>query len=276
MLAAAHRPSASIDARSRATVALPTGPATGPHRSNTLDLRFTRPVGRPRAHGRRGGVHIPDTRPGVGHPARPRRPGRPGRGADRDRQDGRLRPADPRPPPPPGQHQLLPCPPSRPSAHPRPDPRARDAGRRERADLWPDRPAALDRRLRRHPDGSPDQGAPRRHRDPRCDAGSPARPRRAEGRQPRPGRDPRPRRGRPDARHGLPAGHPEDHRAAPGQAPEPDVLGRRSRTTSGACRAGSCAIRPRSRSRRGTPPSRPSTSWSTRSIATGRKRCSPT
>ena len=44
--------------------------------------------------------------------------------------------------------------------------------------------------------------------------GPPARPRRAEGRQPRPGRDPRPRRGRPDARHGLPAGHPEDHRAA--------------------------------------------------------------
>ena len=44
--------------------------------------------------------------------------------------------------------------------------------------------------------------------------GPAARPRRPEGRQPRPGRDPRPRRGRPDARHGLPARHPEDHRAA--------------------------------------------------------------
>ena len=70
-----------------------------------------------------------------------------------------------------------------------------------------------------------DQGAARRRRDPRRHARPAARPRRPEGRQPRPGRDPRPRRGRPDARHGLPAGHPADHRAAPGAAPEPDVLG---------------------------------------------------
>jgi superfamily II DNA/RNA helicase len=45
--------------------------------------------------------------------------------------------------------------------------------------------------------------------------------------QPRPveGRDPRPRRGRPDARHGLPAGHPPHPRAAAGEASEPAVLG---------------------------------------------------
>ena len=47
------------------------------------------------------------------------------------------------------QHQLLAGPPPGPRPHPRPDPRARDAGRRERPDVRPDRPAALDRRLRR-------------------------------------------------------------------------------------------------------------------------------
>ena len=99
-------------------------------------------------------------------------------------------------------------------AHPRAHPRARDAGRRERADVRSDRAAALDRGLRRHPDGSADQGPACRGRDPRGHARSAARPRRAEGGQPQPGLDPRPRRGRPDARHGLPAGHPAHPRAA--------------------------------------------------------------
>ena len=67
----------------------------------------------------------------------------------------------------PGEHQLLAGPSPGPGPDPRPDPRARDAGRRERPDLRPDGPAALDRRLRRDPDGPPDQGPARRHRDPR-------------------------------------------------------------------------------------------------------------
>ena len=75
-------------------------------------------------------------------------------------------------------------------------------------------------------------------------------------RQPRPGRDPRPRRGRPDARHGLPAGHPAHPRAAAASSARTCCSRPRSRTTSGACRARSCATRRRSRSRRATPPPR--------------------
>ena len=91
--------------------------------------------------------------------------------------------------------------------------------------------------------------------------GPPARPRRPAGRQPRPGRDPRPRRGRPDARHGLPAGHPADHRAAPGQAPEPDVLGdvlRRHPAPVGddPARPGDGRGRAAQHDRRGDPPAR--------------------
>ncbi len=72
--------------------------------------------------------------------------------------------------------------------------------------------------------------------------GPPAGPRRAAGRQPRPGRDPRPRRGRPDARHGLPARHPEDHRPAPAATPEPHVLGDLLGRHPATVRRRSCAI----------------------------------
>ena len=53
--AARHRPRPSTRG-DRAAVALRIGARGGTTQERTLDLRFTRPVGRPRAHGRRGGV----------------------------------------------------------------------------------------------------------------------------------------------------------------------------------------------------------------------------
>ena len=182
---------------------------------------------------------------------------------------------DPRPDAPAREHQLLAGSPPGPGPDPGPDARARDAGRRERPDVRADRPAALHRGLRRDPDRSPDQGPARRRRDPRGDAGSAARPRRPADGQPGPGRDPGPRRGGPDARHGLPAGHPPDPRAAPGEPPEPallgHLLGRHPESV------GLDPDRP-GQGRgdgRATRPPRTSASWSTRSTGTARKRSSP-
>ena len=95
---------------------------------------------------------------------------RPRRRPDRHRQDRRLHAAHPRPAAAPRQHLVLAGPPPGPRPDPRAHARARDAGRRERPDVRPDRAAALDRRLRRHPHGSADQGPARRGRDPRRDA----------------------------------------------------------------------------------------------------------
>ncbi len=223
------------------------------------------------------GYVTPDARPGRGHPARARRD------------------ATSWPPPRPGPARR---PPSRcrssigcaaqantsfsPARHPVralilvPDPRARDAGRRERPDLRADRAAAVDGGLRRHPDGSTDQGAARRRRDPDRDARAPARSRRPEGREPRPGRDPRPRRGGPDARHGLPARHPADHRAAAEATPEPDVLGDLLGRHPAAVRDDPAGPRDRRGRAAQHRPSRASASSSTRSTATARKSCWPT
>ncbi len=177
-------------------------------------------------------------RPGGGDPPRPRRTRRPRGSPDGHRQDRRVRPADPRSP-----AARTPTPASR-----RLDTRSASlilVPTRELAmqvdesvrHLWPDRSPAPGGRLRRDPDRAADQGAAWRDRDPRRHAGSAARPRRPADGQPRPGRDPRPRRSGPDARHGLPARYPADHRAAAGEAPEPACSRRRSRTTSGGCPA---------------------------------------
>ena len=199
-------------------------PAAG-HAGVVLDIRFARPVGRSSRHCRRRGLSHPDTGPGRRHP--PRAPGsRSARGSpDGNGQDRGLRAPDPRPDAAARQHQLLPGAPPGSRPDPRPYPRAGDAGRRQRPDVRPDRAAPLDRGLRRHPDRAADQGPPHRRRDPRRDPRPAARPRRPADGQSRRRRDPGPRRGRPDARHGLPARHPADPRAAPGAPPEPALLG---------------------------------------------------
>ena len=171
------------------------------------------------------GTH-PDARPGRSHPARP--PGsRSARGrADRDRQDRRVRAADPRAPAGPRQHQLLAGPTPGAGTDPDPDARAGDAGRATASGRTgayvPLRSASS-------------TAACRSTRRPRscsrgleilvATPGPAARPPRPADGQARPGRGPRARRGRPDARHGLPARHPPDRRAAARPPPEPAVLG---------------------------------------------------
>ena len=100
------------------------------------------------------GLHRAHPRPARGDPARPRRPRRPRRRPDRDRQDGRLRAADP----PAAQRHPAPAPVRRigdAATRPiralvlDPDPRARAPGRGERPDLRRAAPGPLDRHLRR-------------------------------------------------------------------------------------------------------------------------------
>jgi hypothetical protein len=62
-------------------------------------------------------------------------------------------------------------------------------------------------------------------RHPRRHAGAPARSSPESVRQARPGRDRRPRRGRPHARHGLPARRAADLRPPAGEAPDAALLG---------------------------------------------------
>ena len=199
--------------------------AADPCRS-VLDLRLARPVGRPPPHGGGGGLRQTHTGPGGGHPTRAcraatcsrrRRPAPARRPRSRCRSStgcGRT-----------GQHQLLARAPPGPRAHPRAHPRARGAGRRGHPHLRPHRAAALERGLWRRADRAADQDPAGRRRDPRRDPRTAARPRPAAHREPQPGLDPRAGRGRPHARHGLPPRHPQDHRAAPGPAPEPALLG---------------------------------------------------
>src|SRR3954470_23916411 len=61
-------------------------------------------------------------------------------------------------------------------------------------------------------------------RDRRRDPWATARPPRPADDRPVARRDPRPRRGRPDARHGLHPGHPQDPRGPAGTPPEPALL----------------------------------------------------
>ncbi len=238
-----------------------------------LDLRPSRPVGRhpPRRRGR--GLYRTHPHPGQGHPARARRSRRPRRRPDRDRQDRGLHAADPRAAEGPGELELLARAPPGPGPDGDADPRAGDADRRQRRGLRPPRPAPHGRRLRRRPDRAPDQGAAVRGRDPRRDAGPADGPRRAAHGQPVAGRDPGPRRGRPDARHGVHPGHPQDRRPPPGASARTCCSAPRSRTRSGGCRRSSCTTPRRSRSPPGTPPPRASSRSSTRSTATARRTC---
>ena len=84
---------------------------------------------------------------------------------------------------------------------------------------------ALDHRLRRRAHGPAGEGPARWRRDRGGHAGPPPRPRRQPHAQPRPGRGARARRGRPHARHGLHRRHPTHPGPAPGQAPDPALLG---------------------------------------------------
>ena len=156
------RPRRSAPSRSRAR---PRG--TGIHAGATLDLRYARPLGRSAPDRHRRGLHRPHA--GPGQPPSPSS----SRAATSSPPP---RPAPARPPPSrcpsstacaAREHLVLAGPPPGPRADPGPDPRARDAGRRERADLRPHRAAAVHRRLRRRPDGAADQGPARRRRDPR-------------------------------------------------------------------------------------------------------------
>ena len=191
-----------------------------------LDLRHSRPFGRSPPHRRGGRLYRRHTRPDRRDPARPRRPRRPRRRPDRDRQDRRVRPADPR-----SARGPTPNTSFSPARHPV-----------RVLILVPTRELAMqvDASVATYGRTVPLRstvvygGIPM---DPQIKAlragveilvATPGRLLDLVGQtrgQPRPGRDPRARRGRPDARHGLPAGHPADHRAAPGEAAEPDVLG---------------------------------------------------
>ncbi|CAA9478971.1 MAG: DEAD-box ATP-dependent RNA helicase DeaD (CshA), partial [uncultured Solirubrobacteraceae bacterium] len=173
------------------------------------DLRRSRPL-RPRPAGaRRRRLRHPEPHPGAGHPGPARGPRRDRAGPDRHRQDGRLRPADDR-----GRRPVG----------------SGGAGARPDADARAVHPGhAGDPRLRRAQGHRPGRGL-RRGADPR--AAGPPQERRSRGgrhRRPRPRPDLAPlpdpallplrgpRRGRRDARPGLPRGRREDPRAHPGQ-----------------------------------------------------------
>ena len=204
----------------------------------------------------------PPSRPG--DPARPRRPRPPRRRPDRHRQDRRLRAADapaasrpagpPAPRSPPGRRDATGPPiralvltPTRELAlqveesvrtygAPRPDPLDRDLRRRR-----------LRRRRSARCAPAPRSSSPR---PAACSTTSSQRHDR-----PVAGRDPRPRRGRPDARHGLHPRHPQGPRAPAARSARTCCSRRPSRTRSGALADGlPRTTRPRSRSRRATPP----------------------
>ena len=103
---------------------------------------------------------------------------RPRRRADRNRQDRRVRAADPRPPARQGQYQVLAGAPSGPRAHPGAHPRTGDAGGRERPHLRPDRAAALGVVYGGVPIDPQTKALRGRRRDPRRDAGPAAGPHR--------------------------------------------------------------------------------------------------
>ena len=156
------------------------------------------------------------------------RPRHPRRGADRLRQDARIRPAARRAHR--GQRRTA----GRTRA--RPDPRARDPGRRRSATARGDQgPARRDRLRRRVRRAAGEEGA--RRARARRDTRPPQRPARAAPHRARRRPHARPRRGRPHARHGLQAaGRPHPAHACPTQPPDDALLrharrrGRRART----------------------------------------------
>ena len=152
--------------------------------------------------GPRGPQHHRAVRNSEPRPHRcPRRRRHPRRVSDRLRQDARFRDSDRRA----DRRRRRPAG----RARPRPHPRARLAGRRGHP---PDgrRQGAADRsRLRRHLDRAAGQAGPG-GTDPRRHTGPAVRPDRAAPDLALRGARARPRRGRPDARHGLPAAGRQD------------------------------------------------------------------
>jgi hypothetical protein len=152
------------------------------------------------------------THPAQGDPDHPGGQGPDRRRPDRDRQDRRVRPADPHAPAPRAQA----APRARLDSHPR----AGGAGGDERARL-----RALHRRergggLRRRPAPATGTDAPRGGRVPRRHPGPPARPPRTARAPARLCRGARPRRGGPHGRHGV-CSRPEAHpQAPPTRAPD--------------------------------------------------------
>ena len=186
-----------------------------------------------------------DADPGPGDPAHPRGQRRDRLGADRDGQDRRIRAAHHPAPRPPRRHAL---------PDPRAHPRARAPGRGGLPQVRAIHRPAGDDRLRRRRLRQADRRPEARDGHPRGDAGPAPRPPRAGQLLPRQDRHPRPGRGRPDARHGLPARR---------EADRPEVRRRTARRSSSrrpfprrssSWPAGRCATRPRSRSAASTPP----------------------
>ena len=162
--------------------------------------------------------------PGAGDPGRDVRQGRDGRRADRHRQDRRLRAADHPPAAAAGELEHVAGAPPGARADAGAHPRARRPDLQQRRRLREAHAPAMRGGVRRRRHEAADPGAAPGLRAAGGHARPAARPRRAAHDQPLAGADPRARRGRPDARHGLPAGHPADHQPAQQGPPEPDVL----------------------------------------------------
>ena len=106
--------------------------------------------------------------------------------------------------------------------------------------------------------------------------GPPARPRAEQDGDVQPGLGAGAGRGRPHARHGLPARHQAHHRAAARASGRTCCSRPPSRTRSARWRRRCCATRPRSRWRRATPPPSSSPTCCTRWRARRSASCSPT
>ncbi len=211
----------------RSIVPRPAGPTTGPVRatrpgpesdSSRHGLFLVRSPPRPPPRRQGDGLHASDAHPARLHPARDAGPGPPRLRDDGQRQDRRVRPPDP--PPPHGQaarHDAR----ADPHAHARArraDRRAPQAARRPHGDVGRGR-------LRRRRDGAAGARVPERRRRDRRDARPPPRPLPLPVREALRPRGPRPRRGGPDARHGVPPGHPPRAEAPAPAEPDAVLLG---------------------------------------------------
>ena len=181
-------------------------------RHRPAELRRPRPGRRRPRRGDDGRLRVAVADPGGHDPAAARGPGRRRPRADRHRQDGGVRAADPVPARPVAEEPA--------GAGPRADPRAGAAGVRglravRRRGARREGPAGLRRSGLRHPAQRPAPRRARDRRDARADHGPP------RARDPGPHRAavPGPGRGRRDAQHGLRRGRRDDPRGHPrGQA----------------------------------------------------------
>ncbi len=192
-------------------------PRIRPRRSRTALRRPPAPRS-PALRACRSGLRDPLADPGRVHPATACRPRHPWRGADRHRQDRRLRAADA------GQARPRRHPPAGAGAHPHA--RARDPGRRGLRQVRPppeELPRAAD--LRRPEHGGAAAPALARRPGDRRHPGPGHGPPRAREPQARRAQGDRARRGRRDAAHGLHRRRRVDPRAHPGRAPDRAVLG---------------------------------------------------